>query len=155
MNNTIQKKEGFTIIEVVLVLAVAALIMLMVFIALPAMQRNQRDQQRQQDVSRLQAAVQSYKGRNNGSLPTDWSNFFDEYMKRDGDQFADPRAGEYQANATSTVPSTIPGYDDNTATIYIYLGATCNGEEVNAGTGGRRAALVLPLEGGGRTCQEA
>ena len=33
------KQEGFTIIEVMLVLAIAALIFLMVFVALPALQR--------------------------------------------------------------------------------------------------------------------
>jgi hypothetical protein cdiviTM7_02704 len=37
------QKNGFTIIEVVLVLAVAGLIFLMVFLALPALQRSQRD----------------------------------------------------------------------------------------------------------------
>ena len=39
----IRKQQGFTIIEVVLVLAIAGLIFLMVFIALPTLQRNQRD----------------------------------------------------------------------------------------------------------------
>ena len=39
-------KNGFTIIEVVLVLAIAGLIFLMVFIALPALQRSQRDTQK-------------------------------------------------------------------------------------------------------------
>lgn len=40
------QKNGFTIIEVVLVLAVAGLIFLMIFLALPALQRSQRDTQR-------------------------------------------------------------------------------------------------------------
>ena len=47
------RKSGFTIIEVVLVLAIAGLIFLMVFVALPALQRTQRDAQRKQDMSRL------------------------------------------------------------------------------------------------------
>ena len=37
-------KQGFTIIEVVLVLAIAGLIFLAIFITLPALQRAQRDQ---------------------------------------------------------------------------------------------------------------
>ena len=44
--------EGFTIIEVVLVLAIAGLIFLMVFLALPALQRSQRDTQRKNDMAR-------------------------------------------------------------------------------------------------------
>lgn len=50
--------EGFTIIEVVLVLAIAGLIFLMVFLALPALQRSQRDTQRKNDIGRLKAAYQ-------------------------------------------------------------------------------------------------
>lgn len=44
------QKNGFTIIEVVLVLAVAGLIFLMVFLALPALQRSQRDTQRKSEI---------------------------------------------------------------------------------------------------------
>ena len=65
----IKSKNGFTIIEVVLVLAIAGLIFLMVFIALPAMQRSQRDTQRRQDYSALSSAITSYITNNNGNLP--------------------------------------------------------------------------------------
>lgn len=63
------KKEGFTIIEVVLVLAIAGLIFLMVFIALPALQRNQRDTARKSDVSNIASAVTSYSSNNRGAFP--------------------------------------------------------------------------------------
>jgi prepilin-type N-terminal cleavage/methylation domain-containing protein len=61
--------QGFTIIEVVLVLAIAGLIFLMVFVALPALQRNQRDTQRKNDMARLKTAIESYKANNRGQLP--------------------------------------------------------------------------------------
>lgn len=61
-------KDGFTIIEVVLVLAIAGLIFLMVFIALPALQRSQRNTQRRDDYSMLVTAVNSYMASNNGKL---------------------------------------------------------------------------------------
>lgn len=64
------KKEGFTIIEVVLVLAIAGLIFLMVFIALPALQRGQRDTARKSDVSTVSSAVSDYTGNNRGLYPT-------------------------------------------------------------------------------------
>lgn len=56
-NKNINSKEGFTIIEVVLVLAIAGLIFLMVFVALPALQRSQRDTQRRNDMSRVDTSL--------------------------------------------------------------------------------------------------
>ena len=49
----LQNKNGFTVIEVVLVLAIAGLIFLMVFIAFPALARSQRDAKRRDDISIL------------------------------------------------------------------------------------------------------
>lgn len=54
-------KQGFTIIEVVLVLAIAGLIFLMVFIALPALQRSQRDTSRRNDMSRVDTSLVQYQ----------------------------------------------------------------------------------------------
>ena len=61
--------EGFTIIEVALVLAIAGLIFLMVFIALPAVQRTQRDAKRRDDIGTLLTAIQKYQSNNRGALP--------------------------------------------------------------------------------------
>ena len=58
---TINSKEGFTIIEVVLVLAIAGLIFLMVFVALPALQRSQRDTARRNDMSRVDTSLVQYQ----------------------------------------------------------------------------------------------
>ena len=62
-------KNGFTIIEVVLVLAIAGLIFLMVFVALPALQKAQRDKQRDNNISQILAAFENYKKHNNGRYP--------------------------------------------------------------------------------------
>lgn len=64
----IKSKQGFTIIEVVLVLAIAGLIFLMVFIALPALQRSQRNTQRRNDYSMLSTAVTNYASNNGGRV---------------------------------------------------------------------------------------
>ena len=58
------EREGFTIIEVVLVLAIAGLIFLMVFVALPALQRSQRDTQRRNDMSRVDTSLVQYQTNN-------------------------------------------------------------------------------------------
>lgn len=65
------KLQGFTIIEVVLVLAIAGLIFLMVFIALPALQRNQRDTHRKQVISMYRDAIERYKSNNKNKMPWD------------------------------------------------------------------------------------
>ena len=62
-------KQGFTIIEVVLVLAIAGLIFLMVFVAFPALQRNQRDAQRRQDIANFSSNLKN--ARANGIIITD------------------------------------------------------------------------------------
>lgn len=64
MAKNIKTKQGFTIIEVVLVLAIAGLIFLMVFVALPQLQRSQRDTQRRQDLSRVVTALVQYQTNN-------------------------------------------------------------------------------------------
>ncbi len=67
----VKKLNGFTIIEVVLVLAIAGLIFLMVFIGLPALQRSQRDRQRKNDAAIIAAAVRTYMSHNGGKPPTE------------------------------------------------------------------------------------
>lgn len=64
--NLKKKSEGFTIIEVLIVLAIAGLIMLIVFLAIPALQRNSRNNARNNDGSRISAAVsECLSNRNN------------------------------------------------------------------------------------------
>ena len=62
-----QRNDGFTIIEVLIVLAIAGLMMMVVFLAVPALQRNARNSQRESDTSRVAAAVQEIVNNNNGN----------------------------------------------------------------------------------------
>lgn len=68
------KSEGFTIIEVMIVLAIAALILLIVFLAVPALQRNSRNTQRKSDAANISSIVSTYEGNNNGVLPVGIGN---------------------------------------------------------------------------------
>ncbi|HSW99276.1 MAG TPA: type II secretion system protein [Candidatus Saccharimonadales bacterium] len=65
-----KEEQGFTIIEVLIVLAIAGLILLIVFLAVPNLQRNSRNTQRKDDVSRIGSAVQEFINNNNGTSPT-------------------------------------------------------------------------------------
>ena len=60
------KSEGFTIIEVLIVLAIAGLIILIVFLAVPALQRNSRNTQRQNDASGIVSSVNECLTNKNG-----------------------------------------------------------------------------------------
>lgn len=65
-----KRNEGFTIIEVLIVLAIAGLILLIVFLAVPALQRGQRNTARKNDIARVGGAATEFVSNNNGTLPT-------------------------------------------------------------------------------------
>lgn len=150
------KAEGFTIIEVVLVLAIAALIFLLVFLALPALQRNQRDTQRRSDLGRMMSQIQSYQSSNNGNVPTSsaaLTTFKTGYLTVGSEGFRDPRGNDY--NTVYGIPSaSSPVINEGTAEqIYFSSAAKCNGETMVAVAGSpRSAAARLDLEGGGWYC---
>lgn len=64
-----KRQEGFTIIEVLIVLAIAGLIILIVFLAVPALQRNSRNTQYKNDASSLISAATEFVNNNGGTLP--------------------------------------------------------------------------------------
>jgi prepilin-type N-terminal cleavage/methylation domain-containing protein len=69
MFNKLKKdNQGFTIIEVLIVLAIAGLIMLIVFLAVPALQRNQRNNARNNEASRISAALTECLANRNGQV---------------------------------------------------------------------------------------
>lgn len=167
-------KDGFTIIEVVLVLAIAGLIFLMVFIALPALQRSQRDTQRKRDTDRLLAAIQSYQSNNLGRLPDEIdhsapinsysdindTNFGRNYLRQDG-YFSNPEGTVYVIYTSTRVNpgETLP--DNSVNDFWLARGVECDGEDLkltvannwaSLRNGSNRVAVRIKLEGGGIYC---
>ena len=66
--------QGFTIIEVLIVLAIAGLILLIVFLAVPALQRNSRNTQYKNEAERIFGAAHEFINSNNLTVPTVASN---------------------------------------------------------------------------------
>lgn len=64
-----RKSEGFTIIEVMIVLAIAGMIILVVLLAVPAVQRNARNTAIKNDASAIAGGISEYESNNNGALP--------------------------------------------------------------------------------------
>ncbi len=151
----IESKQGFTIIEVVLVLAIAGLIFLMVFLALPALQRSQRDTQRKDDLSRINTQISNFQSSNRGAIPSDdstnFSSFVAKYLKgsslrADPEEYADPTTGEGYLFNVNVAPGTVVN-DPPQGTIYYQEGAKCGTDgEIETGSG-RQYALRIPLEG--------
>jgi len=71
MNSKLKKQtEGFTIIEVLIVLAIAGLIMIIVFLAVPALQRNQRNQTYRTEANNAANAYQEVSANKGGNALT-------------------------------------------------------------------------------------
>jgi prepilin-type N-terminal cleavage/methylation domain-containing protein len=62
--------DGFTIIEVLIVLAIAAAILLVVFLAVPGLQRSSNNNAAKTDAAHIATALSTYVSNNNGTLPT-------------------------------------------------------------------------------------
>jgi prepilin-type N-terminal cleavage/methylation domain-containing protein len=94
MNKLLAKKEGFTLIEVVLVLAIAGLILVVVFLAVGGANRANRDVQRTNEAGQIAAALESYARNNNGNYPlsTDESKMA-SYLPKDFDTQTVPKYG--------------------------------------------------------------
>ena len=173
-----QQKQGFTIIEVVLVLAIAGLIFLMMFVALPALNRSQRDSRRRDDISILLRKVKDFQTNNRGALPTtpsggvetgyessasidrnSWKGFYRDYL---GGDFKDPNGDDsYVLNVTACTKGGQAGtacekaLDDSTAfpsKMMIFVGATCNDSKAVASNNPRKIAVQYRMEGGGIYC---
>ncbi len=71
LQNNKKRNQGFTIIEVLIVLAIAGLIMLIVFLAVPALRRNSNNTASRNDASKILSAVSESVSNNNGKLPAD------------------------------------------------------------------------------------
>lgn len=141
--HALRRQDGFTIIEVVLVLAIAGLIFLVVFLALPQLQRSQRDSARRSDVGRLVAGINSYMTNNNGQVPT-----FDTVA---GDPNATPPEpskviGNYVEDWDYTLETA--GNEDFDSMAYV-AGGECDADSrAVAGTNSRQFAVSVQLESG-------
>lgn len=149
-----KKGQGFTIIEVLIVLAIAGLILLVVFLAVPALQRNSRNTQRKDDVSRIGSAVQEFINNSNGTLPTNSAADNTTLQSLLGTL-------AYYTNTNVTVAGAATGTTTNNTTIdtvNVYTGGKCaamTGGRGATSTGAttRQIAIVYSTETGGGTAK--
>jgi prepilin-type N-terminal cleavage/methylation domain-containing protein len=144
-----KKDQGFTIIEVLIVLAIAGLILLIVFLAVPALQRNSRNTQRKDDVSRIGSAVQEFVNNNNGTTPVAADDGAIQNLLGTLAYYKNANVTVGTAAATVTVADT-----DH---VSVIVGATCKsdgaGGQAGTSTGAtsRQIAIVYKTEAGSGT----
>ena len=134
MKKLLKNEQGFTIIEVMIVLVIAAVIMLIVFLAVPALQRNSRNTQRTNDAARI-------------------ATLYNECItSRNGVTASCDTAGEINYNAnefgqltpTLNVSATVTAPASSTTAAGLWLNATCNASGSGATSGGNpKGAVVL------------
>lgn len=157
------RSEGFTIIELLIVLAIAALIILVVLIAVPQLQRNQRNQARQAIAGRIVTEINNFAGNNNGILPIATANtgannfgtlttngFVNRYLN--GVDINDPSVGAaiIAVNGGTTYVNDMTAAALPGSTNYM-TGRICNGETTQAGNN-RNFIFQVRLEGGATYC---
>jgi prepilin-type N-terminal cleavage/methylation domain-containing protein len=129
------KRDGFTIIEILIAIIIAGFILLVVFLAVPATQRTARNSTRHKDASAVLASVLSYRAENKtGSLPESCDNI-------DSDCFTRQVGMGYYDNQASTATVSFKKLDhpysdddailhaddsDSVEQVALYSYALCN-----------------------------
>lgn len=142
-----KRQEGFTIIEVLIVLAIAALILLIVFLAVPALQRNSRNNSTRQEAADILAGVNDFVANNNGSLPSTviCTNGVVDITGATGTNASTTKVRGGTICNNGTALPTDSGH------IVIYFQRKCNSAGTNADTNitPRAFAALFNVENGG------
>ena len=148
------QRDGFTIIEVMIVLVIAAVIILIVFLAVPALQRNSRNNQRKNDVAKIAAAINEYKN-NANRLPQHGvyrQNINTPLKEEVIGLIGDLGYYKYSIGGTHTFSVEVGGGDSldpsETETVLIRTEAKCNDDMSSSGSSTKVFAVHYVLEGG-------
>ena len=151
-----KKEQGFTIIEVLIVLAIAGLIILIVFLAVPALQRNSRNTQAKNEASSILGGLSEFVNNNNGKQPaasvsTTAGSDADKIFKNT--KLSNITTLNIQAQGGTTAPTS--------TLAVVRLGAKCTaptGSTVTPAGSARQVALLYLIEdssGDLVACQES
>jgi prepilin-type N-terminal cleavage/methylation domain-containing protein len=142
-----KKEQGFTIIEVMIVLAIAGLILAIIFLAVPGLRRNANNNSRRNDVTHFLGLMNEYAANNQGSIPTAFANGTGAAagtMYLNNEKFS-------IMTMPPAAPAAVPGALPTPAldTLLIYTPATCSGNTPISGGGSRSYVGYFEVEGAG------
>jgi prepilin-type N-terminal cleavage/methylation domain-containing protein len=152
LQNIKNRKEGFTIIEVLIVLAIAGLILLVVFLAVPALQRNSRNTSMKNDVQNVLGGITEFQNANSGAMPTTIATTSGvvKYSGSTNDTTIKVQGSTTARNDTAPTGTNGPA----NGTIIVVLGARCDGS-----TNARATAAYYSIETSGNSqtkqCQDS
>jgi prepilin-type N-terminal cleavage/methylation domain-containing protein len=156
MLTKLQKRnsEGFTIIEVMIVLAIAALILLIVLLAVPALQRNSRNTTIKNDASSVAGGINTYESDNNGTPPTNVAGSGTVTLSKDtcsatAGTTAPVETIKVNGSTTVSCQAAAPGSTPTPGNVIVVPKLTCNGTASN-----RAFALYYATETSGSTAQQ-
>lgn len=119
--------QGFTIIEVMIVLAIAGLILLIVFLAVPALQRNARNTTLKSDASAVAAGITEFASNNQGSEPTSLPQAGSAVTIKGPAGSANVDAKVNGSTVVSTVGAVPTNANVGTGTVKVWIGHDCAG----------------------------
>lgn len=147
LKNLKKKNEGFTIIEVLIVLAIAGLILLIVFLAVPALQRNSRTTQLKNASAAILGVANEYVSNNNGQQPGGCSIGPDGTITISGT--GTPVTGKTQAGYTCNFGGGAKTAGNPTGAFNLNINSKCNGAAIQPAP--RAIAVTFTVETSGST----
>jgi prepilin-type N-terminal cleavage/methylation domain-containing protein len=141
------KEQGFTIIEVMIVLVIAAVILLIVFLAVPALQRNARNTTIKNDAAAVLAAATEFQNNNNGASPTGLSQTGQD-VTITGAVGSTSSTAKVSGGTTVTASTSTPTATGN---ISLAIGRKCSGTAISGTTTARAYAAGFLIENGSST----
>ncbi len=135
----LRAKEGFTIIEVIIVLVIGAVIMLAVFLVVPQLQRTQRNSNRQNSARRVLTAAEQVNA-NTASYPTADSTGKTAIEAITGTVNAPNGSAFTWAYAQAATP-------DNNTLYYTNGTSTCSNSVPSTGTTTGKVVVIVANEG--------
>jgi prepilin-type N-terminal cleavage/methylation domain-containing protein len=153
-----RSQQGFTIIELLIVLAIAGLILLLVFLAIPTLQRNSHNSQRRNDVTAILEAVSHYELNNSGAF-LDCGHGSSPSCYGAGKLLEFSKLTHYTDPTQTVVVSLSPGGlllpgsnpNNNIDTVYIYNRQKCSttlGQSTSQGAGFSDVVALYAVESG-------
>ena len=155
-----KKQQGFTIIEIMIVLAIAGLIMLIVFLAVPALQRTSRNTQRKNDTGNILTAIGTFISNNNGTLPAQLSDITTAIAGVNLGYYTSGNV--YYSSSAPTICATVgtsscasSSSELNTEDVIFVTGEVCSGNtSTSTGVSPRSYVLLYEVENSSNTSSE-
>lgn len=140
--------EGFTIIEVLIVLAIAGLIIAIVLFAVPTLQRNGRNTAIKSDANQILGYVSDFVANNDGAAVTGVGITNGVVTVSGAAGTTTPTSGNIQKGTTpnTSLSGAQTGVNPGVGTVTVNLGAKCGATAGTSTASSRSVAVFYKIE---------